>query len=358
MNEIFKNKESTCLPTRLGKIEKEIMNCLKSITTRLLLMEFQMKVKNIHLAGAITNVAYFSNTLCKLMSKHRMDKIIRRMSQHFKPEYKNAQISNFEFSCESACTSVLLEGAHSMIETSAISNISIPTQIECKHSNVEDYCPGLLQYDEQTKTYSIRLLSNIYDMYSIQDFEIYILKFSNLIDTSTIDVITEDNYEHVGVTEFIRFTNLEIWADPTTIETTNHQFFVKLALEKEFLKCEFFYTHKGSYYKSILKIERHGRMERIPVNDAKKIIFTKENDTRTWYGLDYTTFFLLSRNNKSSVRLIQKRAQMELAEHIYTKLKPEKTNGKYICTGMSCISDGDIDRVLKEVKRQEANSRQ
>ncbi|KAG2381815.1 hypothetical protein C9374_006199 [Naegleria lovaniensis] len=292
MNEIFVNNTNDRLPRRLSKIvEEEIGKCLNSITTRLLLMAFQKKVKHIHMAGAITSVKYFSDKLSALISSEKWNDVVTKMKPHFKQKYQQALDSSFGFSCEVSGTSVLLEGAQSMIERSIGSKEPMPIQIECKYNNEEEYVPGLLEMDED-KTYYIKLLTNIYDLYVRQDFEIYILKFNSMIDTSTIDAITEDNYEQLGVTEFIRFTQVQLTFDPT-IETTNFQFFVKLGLEKEFMKTEFFYTHNENYFKSTLRIERKGRMERIPVNDASKIIFIKENDTHTWYGLAIRLIILL-----------------------------------------------------------------
>ena len=93
---------------------------------------------------------------------------------------------------------------------------------------------------------------------------------------------------------------------------------------------------------------REGRTERIPINDAS-VIFIREQETKTWFGANYTTRYVVLGPNTRCMK------KVEVLKHIplsyYEELAPIKAGMKYDLVEIPSIHAGDYDRVCKEINR-------
>ncbi|EFC37409.1 predicted protein [Naegleria gruberi] len=351
MENLFDNyHDSNELPPSLLPLKNQIDETLKTITKPLCMMILQKQVDSIHFSGAITRVAYFQRKLQENISYVRLQNIKNELLPYLKEEFKNRDIPIIEFLCETTGESALLSGAEEMINCSlmkisqneldcnvpiifkeksiseqvlsepSISSIpemneqTLPTTIDCLLSsisyndsnNIEQYVPAMLfDHCNSGRVEKKMLLGNVLlDMNIKQDTEIFLIKFSPLIDTKLISTIDYENFEKVGIIEFIRFTNLIICFDCNHIKTTtNLHFYMKLDLEDDFLLVRIYYTKGKSFFKTITRIERKGRNERISINDSAQLIFkTKEDEVRTWYGVYYDTLSIVSSFSSISIK--------------------------------------------------------
>ncbi|EFC50600.1 predicted protein [Naegleria gruberi] len=303
-------------------------------------MILQKQADCIHFSGAITRVAYFQKKLREYVSQERLQHIKKELTPYLKDEFLNKPIPHCQFLCETTGESALLSGAEEMLNSSLeneSTTITSPVVVpiifrEANELNtlpvsyLEQFVPAML-YEDESKGKKIEkkivLRESLLDMYIKQDTEIFLIKFSPLIDTKKITSINFNNFTQVGIIEFLRFTNLIICFDHTKIQTSVLEFFIKLELEEEHLIVKIYYTKNNSFYKSEIRIEKKGRTERISINDSAELIFkTREDESRTWYGVYYDTLSIISAS--SSVSISKEIIAQHVGKQVAKALKPDK----------------------------------
>ena len=193
-------------------------------------------------------------------------------------------------------------------------------------------------FETKDGTLGIAVGGFLYDMHVKQDLELFILTIRNTRDTSTINEITSENYNLVGVSEFTRFTALEVLVDTDTIETTNPQFYLDGLVTDDYMQLHFYFTRSSNYYRTPLKISRNGRVEKVSVNEVNEFIFEQENQSNTWYGHDYTCSFLIKSGTSS-------RLNQGNRPNFCQVLKPIQSEGKYDAVEIPSLGVDDVDYV-------------
>ncbi|KAG2386882.1 hypothetical protein C9374_001917 [Naegleria lovaniensis] len=182
---------------------------------------------------------------------------------------------------------------------------------------------GLLENGDQSESsssqieqFGISVRTDINTLYVLQDFETFIIKFSPVIDVTKIGMITMKNYYDLGISEFERFS--------TVIR----------------------------YMKSVVKIEREGRMERIPVNDVvRNVLEHSESDYTTWYGLNYETKFVLQPCSSNRLTKQEKEEESKGFEEEFKQIRPIQRQKKYLREDIMCLDDNDDEKVMSELEK-------
>ncbi|EFC46816.1 predicted protein [Naegleria gruberi] len=276
MAELFDDPESEELPPHYQDLEDEIQQALEKITKPLAMMMFHNGVKLLYFCGAITKLVYFRKSLEKMVSVERLEQVKKELSPYLKDEYLNKNVESCEIIEESSGGSALLRGIESIITSSLKSrddnnpsNASIPLILKEEPSVVgtnstneteDQFVPAMIQESEieqDGKTSTIKELvlnGTLFDMYVKQDTELFLLRFSPLIDINKVKTITQENCERIGLLEFLRFTRLKIYFD-RSIDPIKHCFYLRLQLEKDYLASHIYYKKKRNFFKVAVKIE-------------------------------------------------------------------------------------------------------
>ncbi|KAG2382363.1 hypothetical protein C9374_005565 [Naegleria lovaniensis] len=284
------------LPDMLKSIHQEIVEGMTSIVSPLCLIILQKQIKRVHVAGAVTKCPYFAKILNGILNRDSVVSMIEKRRKYFKKEFIESEINDFSFSYALSGRSALITGIQRLIDSSLSKNKNMPLCLESTNSIEENqYYGGLLYEVPKKKEFGINVRSVVYDMVCKQDFEIFIIKFSSIIDVGKVQRITSSNYDLVGVMEFERFSTLDLFVGDKLITITNQQLFVKVDVDKENVTLHFMVGIDSSLFRKwVLEITRKGRMERVPLNDsAAQIFFKNEPESTTWYGLNYTTNYSL-----------------------------------------------------------------
>ncbi|EFC45874.1 predicted protein [Naegleria gruberi] len=337
---------SSSLIEELVPLEKEIEEALHQMMVPLCLIIVQKNIKTVHFAGAVTRCKYFETRFREILKKESIQDILDERRCYFKDQYKDIDAFDFNLNWTVDGLSALITGVEMIINSSIYATGEVPLTIGKNLDSNFDYHVGIL--DEWQKEYAINLDIAAYDMYAIQDFEIFILKFNAMFDLKKCSRIDQHNYNLMGISEFERFTTVELCIDGESILTTNPTFIVTSSVDLKAVHVNIYFKKRSLFAKSILKILRNGRLERIAVNDAVKTIFlTKESDEFTWYGSKYITKFYLTgckanRIDESTV-LIEFGDDTAMLDKLYSHKKST------LLTSLPEITEGDNEKVRKDM---------
>ena len=366
MAELFDDPESEELPPHYQDLEDEIQQALEKITKPLAMMMFHNGVKLLYFCGAITKLMYFRKSLEKMVSVERLEQVKKELSPCLKDEYLNKNVESCEIIEESSGGSALLRGIESIITLSLKSrddnnpsNASIPLILKEEPSVVgtnneteDQFVPAMIQESEieqDGKTSTIKELvlnGTLFDMYVKQDTELFLLRFSPLIDINKVKTITQENCERIGLIEFLRFTRLKIYFD-RSIDPIKHCFYLRLQLEKDYLASHIYYKKKRNFFKVAVKIERKGRLERVPINDSSLIFSAEEVVKKSWYGVGYKTVCVVSIATQKPIR------KDKMDEELGTGPRDEieEYNDHDEEEEIECLNDEDLNSLKKHLSK-------
>ncbi|KAG2392739.1 hypothetical protein C9374_011464 [Naegleria lovaniensis] len=342
--------------TVLAPIEHAIIDTFKKIIYPIFDVIIEFSVSDVVFCGAIISNAYFNNIIKQLVTPEELLNFQRARERYFKPEYIRMNGYPFTLHCIESGGSTLLLGAKHLVASSWDVHTAKPLVFKAEIEPSQCYCGLLFREDDDNDgpIYGISVTDCIYDLFIRQDLELFIICIRNTRNIENIkkDHITSSNFELVGVSEFIRFTTLEIMVETSKIKTTNLHFFLKCHLDESFYNLAFYYTRSGHYYRTHLKISREGRLERISVNDAVHYIFKPENEKTTWYGLNYyCTFFIRA---GTSYRCKKGEAKAALSKEVMKELRPIQKAGTSTYDFVEIPAHNESDRAIVEERSSRA----
>ncbi|KAF0984622.1 hypothetical protein FDP41_000521 [Naegleria fowleri] len=349
----------------LKPCEEKLSEAMNNIVTPLCLIILQCGITRVHFAGAITSCPYFEALLGKLISEKGINATIDKIRPYLKDQYKGIRIMKVKTTFEKSGNSALLDGVEQLINrslaTSDSGGISFHFSVSIPARYKSQYYVGFLGLQiffliglstSQKERFCVSIRTDVNTLYALQDFETFIIKFSPVVDVTKIETITTDNYYDLGISEFERFSMITLYVDYNNIITTNPKYLVRGDVDEKYVTLEFFYTLVTRYMKSVVKIEREGRMERVPVNDVvRSVLDHSESDETTWYGLNYETKFVLQPCSSNRLSKQEKEDESKGFEKFFKAIAPTQTRHRYQKTQILCINVEDDLKVQQEIKK-------
>ncbi|KAG2388286.1 hypothetical protein C9374_000450 [Naegleria lovaniensis] len=304
--------------------------------------------------GAIMNQQYFLDIIKELVQPSKLNDFIHDniRFRYIKEEHRSKNYT-FTFQSVKSHQSSLILGAYGLVKESVMRSQEepIPIMFLSKQIAQRQYFGGLL-YLKDEKEYGIAVSDCVYDLYARQDIELFIVGLRNIYNAEQIrkDGISKHNFEKVGIAQLIRFSTLEVLFDYKNFVISCPKMYIQTKVDPEAFALTFWYTRGRSTFKSNLLIDRKGRIETVPINEAGDYLFEKEDETLTWFGVEYDCSFLIRGINSRYVTKTHIKANEQWSEVALEELTPNYGNHYAIPFINEGVDKSQVDKILNSEK--------